>query len=375
MQLFKNILVVVDRQIDCSALIERAASLAHTHQSFLTVITFSEKARLSIPTSDISESKDIEEPGINIIEKVSPDASSPFTPESVYDPKQIRDMSDTVSQEVTMTILSNPYMEIQEMIIEEEKEYLEKIIAPIRQAGVQVSGKILNGTPFLEIIREVLRNGHDLVMITAEGGGDFREMLFGSTTMHLMRKCPCPVWVFKPDQAGGYTRIMAAVDPTPHDEARNSLNDKMLELAIWLARSERSELIIVHTWILYGESMLRNSRARLPKHKVDQMVREERDAHKLRLVRLLKKYPLEDLQFKVYMLKGNPGTLIPALAKALGIEFIIMGTVSRTGVAGMLIGNTSEQVLNQVNCAVLTVKPEGFITPVKLDESEQTITQ
>lgn len=375
MQHFKNILVVVDRQIDCTALIKQAASLAHTHQSLLTVITFSEKARLSIPTSNISESHDIEESGINIIEKVSPEVSAPFTPESVYDPKRIRDMSDTVSQEVSMSILSNSYMEIHEMIIEVEEKYLEEIIATIRQAGVQVSGKILNGTPFLEIIREVLRNGHDLVIIAAEGGGGFREMLFGSTTMHLMRKCPCPVWVFKPDQAEGYARIMTAVDPTPHDEARNSLNDKIMELAISLARSERSELIIVHTWVLYGESMLRNSRARLPKYKVDQMVREERDAHKLRLIRLLKQYPLEDLQFKVYMLKGNAGRLIPALAKALEIELIVMGTVCRTGVAGMLIGNTSEQVLNQVNCSVLTVKPEGFITPVKLGESVQTITQ
>jgi nucleotide-binding universal stress UspA family protein len=44
-----------------------------------------------------------------------------------------------------------------------------------------------------------------------------------------------------------------------------------------------------------------------------------------------------------------------------------MGTVSRTGVAGLLIGNTAEKVLNQVGCSVLTVKPDGFITPVKLD--------
>ena len=34
----------------------------------------------------------------------------------------------------------------------------------------------------------------------------------------------------------------------------------------------------------------------------------------------------------------------------------------------LLIGNTAENVLNQVNCSVLTVKPEGFVTPVKLDE-------
>lgn len=36
------------------------------------------------------------------------------------------------------------------------------------------------------------------------------------------------------------------------------------------------------------------------------------------------------------------------------------------GVGGFLIGNTAEEVLNQVDCPVLTVKPEGFVTPVTL---------
>ncbi len=45
-----------------------------------------------------------------------------------------------------------------------------------------------------------------------------------------------------------------------------------------------------------------------------------------------------------------------------------MGTVSRTGVAGLLIGNTAERILRQVDCSVLTVKPDGFITPVRLSE-------
>ncbi|NJO21650.1 MAG: universal stress protein [Sphingomonadales bacterium] len=41
-----------------------------------------------------------------------------------------------------------------------------------------------------------------------------------------------------------------------------------------------------------------------------------------------------------------------------------MGTVTRTGIAGFLIGATAEDVLRQVDCSVLTVKPDGFVTPV-----------
>ena len=42
-----------------------------------------------------------------------------------------------------------------------------------------------------------------------------------------------------------------------------------------------------------------------------------------------------------------------------------MGTVGRTGVQGFFIGNTAEEILNQVECSVLAVKPPGFESPVK----------
>ena len=41
-----------------------------------------------------------------------------------------------------------------------------------------------------------------------------------------------------------------------------------------------------------------------------------------------------------------------------------MGTVCRTGIAGFFIGNTAEKTLQQVDCSVLMVKPEGFVSPV-----------
>jgi universal stress protein E len=44
-----------------------------------------------------------------------------------------------------------------------------------------------------------------------------------------------------------------------------------------------------------------------------------------------------------------------------------METVGRTGIPGLLMGNTAETILQQVNCSVLAIKPPGFVTPVTLD--------
>ena len=100
----------------------------------------------------------------------------------------------------------------------------------------------------------------------------------------------------------------------------------------------------------------------------DNWVRQARDLHKQRLAELLMPYRLDELQSQVYMLKGEPGHLIPELAEKLEVGLMVMGTLGRSGVAGLLIGNTAERILRQVRCSVLTVKPDGFVTPVRLDD-------
>ncbi|NIQ99685.1 MAG: universal stress protein, partial [Gemmatimonadales bacterium] len=70
---------------------------------------------------------------------------------------------------------------------------------------------VLTGRPFLEAIKMVLRGHHDLVMTAAEGRRGFRQALFGTTSLHLIRKCPCPVWVVRPTRSRRARRILAAV--------------------------------------------------------------------------------------------------------------------------------------------------------------------
>ena len=62
--------------------------------------------------------------------------------------------------------------------------------------------------------------------------------------------------------------------------------------------------------------------------------------------------------------------MIPEQAMKKRVELVVMGTVCRTGIAGLFIGNTAEKALHQLDCSVLAVKPEGFVTPVRLDDKK-----
>lgn len=68
----------------------------------------------------------------------------------------------------------------------------------------------------------------------------------------------------------------------------------------------------------------------------------------------------------VHLVKGQPTREIPQLVKQHNIDLIIMGTVARTGIPGFIIGNTAEIILEQVQCSVLAIKPDGFLSPITL---------
>ncbi len=316
MQRYKNILFVANGPAEVAGAFERAVTLAKENQARLTVI----------------------------------------------------DVLDTVPPDARMLITTMSPLELEETLTQERLGQLEELIGPAREGGVQVSAKVLVGTRFIEIIREVLRNGHDLVMKPAEGKVGPLGRLFGSTDMHLTRECPCPVWIFKPTWRRKFDRILAAVDPTPtDDDARNTLNTVIMDLATSLAALENSALHIVHAWSVYAEAILREGYHILAKHELDRLTGEIEQQHNKWLQELLQKYPLDNLQHQVHLLKGDAGEVIPELANREQAELIIMGTVGRTGLAGFFIGNTAERVLGVVDYSVLTVKPETFVTPVKLE--------
>jgi len=219
----------------------------------------------------------------------------------------------------------------------------------------------------------VLRGKHDLVIKCVDSTGSFKDTLFGSTDMHLMRKCPCPVWIIKSTEHEKHRRIMAAVDQDPEDTVKDVLNRQILEMSTSLAVAEFSELHIVHAWSFYGESHFRSPRIPISEVEVDAMVAEEASERRRWLRNLVKTYgakanhgAVDYVGPQLHVIKGDAKHVVPEAAHNLDVDLIIMGTVARAGVPGFFMGNTAESILNQIDCSVLTIKPPGFVSPVSL---------
>jgi nucleotide-binding universal stress UspA family protein len=75
---------------------------------------------------------------------------------------------------------------------------LAKLEERVRQAGVGVSSCLLEGAPFVEIVRAARGEQADLIVMGTHGRSGLRHALLGSVAEKVVRKAPCPVLVVRP---------------------------------------------------------------------------------------------------------------------------------------------------------------------------------
>src|SRR5262249_20600525 len=75
---------------------------------------------------------------------------------------------------------------------------LAELVGRAAGQGVEASSQLVLGSAWLEIIRQVLRGGHDLLVVGTRDRSGLRRMLFGSTALKLLRPSPRPPSVVHP---------------------------------------------------------------------------------------------------------------------------------------------------------------------------------
>ncbi|MCG8100044.1 MAG: universal stress protein [Candidatus Thiodiazotropha taylori] len=253
--------------------------------------------------------------------------------------------------------------DLQEILKQQRLEQLEELAEPFRTADNLVYAKVLVGKPFLEVIKAVISHGYDLVIKSARCCDGLSDRLLGSTDLHLLRKCPSPVWVDRPGADSEYKQVLAAVDPMA--EASDNCASLVMDLATSLAHRETAQLSVAHAWKMKGESMLRDGRSRLSQSEFNLLINMTEMSHKRKLQALLENYGMSTDDSAVKLVHGDASKVIHQLSDSLNADLIVMGTVGRTGVPGLFIGNTAEDVLQTTKASILAVKPPNFVSPVK----------
>ena len=268
--------------------------------------------------------------------------------------------------------------DIEDSFTAEYRKHLSRLT--VRHAdGLDPRIEIRNGKPFLEVIKYTLAHGTDMVIKTAEESKGLHRYFFTSMDQHLLRKCPCPVWLRVNHDGQPVKTVLAAVDLDifMNDEAddQSGLNRLILESASRIAQTHGAALHVLHVWDAPGETSVRLwSDAPDGSKAADNYVRDIRRAHENAFDRLIEEAAVwtkggKDHQAALipHLKRGIARSVIPEHVRNLGADTLVIGTIARTGVPGFFIGNTAEDVLNSVDCSVVTVKPPHYVSPVEPD--------
>ena len=226
------------------------------------------------------------------------------------------------------------------------------------QADMDVEIEILHGRPALAVVEEVVREGFDLVIKDARGTSTHKTLLVGSADMRLLRNCPCPVWLAMPDKPQRHQRILAAIDPLTNDAVHKNLNRSILQLAASLALQESGELHVVAVWSTPGEELLAG---RMPEDRLLEYIEKAQRLAKQSLDHVLRHARIE--AENVHFHRGDASAAILQTVDEIEADMLVLGSVARN-LTSLLMGNTADTVLRQVSCSVLTVKPDGFVSPL-----------
>ncbi len=238
--------------------------------------------------------------------------------------------------------------------------------------------RVTIGTPFIEVIRAVQREGHDLVLKPVHGRPDDRGF-FASNDMHLLRKCPCPVWMeHEPEQRDDLgtrslreavpmprsERVLAAVDAIQPGSAE--LNRRILDTATAVAAESGAALDIVHAWQTpFDPALAASDPARSDHPQLADALGVIEDRHATALKALTADYRSHLGGGGTHLRRGEPAEQVLACARELASDLLVLATLSRPREPGLFIGTTAEDLLQGARTSVLALKPEGFVSPVQ----------
>ena len=251
----------------------------------------------------------------------------------------------TTASEGRVTVLTVFEADPDEATLSATRQRVREALGAHFEGAAELSHVVTTGRAYLEIIRRVLRRGHDLVVKAIEHEEWYRTAFFSTTDQRLLRKCPVPVMLVDPDRKPPLRRVLAAVDLWAADPDELVMNDGILSMARNLASLYDAEFHVVYVERYYAGKETES-----------------------RWEELTKRWGEGVPGKRFHFLRGDPRAAIPQLVHNANMDLLVMGTVARTGIPGLIIGNTAEAIITQLNCALLALKPPGYESPVTIEE-------
>ncbi|AKH89131.1 universal stress protein UspE [Edwardsiella tarda] len=265
-----------------------------------------------------------------------------------------------LSYEMTTLLSPSERITMRQGVITQRTAWIREQCHYYLEAGVAIEIKVIwHNRPYEAIIQEVIQGGHDLLLKMTHQHDRLESVIFTPTDWHLLRKCPCPVWMVKdqpwPENGAALVAVNLSSEEPYHDPLNVKLIRESLDLAKGVGHSD------IHLVAAYPVTPV-NVSIEIPDF--DPRVYNEaiRGQHLVAMKALRQKFAIPESHTHVE--HGLPEEVIPDVARRLNAGVVVLGTLGRTGISAAFIGNTAEHVIDHLTCDLLAIKPDGYQSPL-----------
>jgi nucleotide-binding universal stress UspA family protein len=141
-------------------------------------------------------------------------------------------------------ILTSEAKEIASKIRRAQNEILDELAQPVRESGIKVRTEILEDLPISDaVVQRALEINPRLVIKGTKYHSNAKRAVFVDTDWQLIRSCPYALWLVKPHNFAKSPVIVAAVDPTHKDDKSASLDQRIIEHAMEIAKQSNGQVL------------------------------------------------------------------------------------------------------------------------------------
>ena len=232
---------------------------------------------------------------------------------------------------------------------EAERILGEQIGAVAELRGLPSRALVVAGDPFDGILRAAASTEAGLIVMGAHRKQLLRDVFVGTTIERVIRTAPVPVLMVNEEVDQPYRTALASVDLS-----EPSVNAIRTGKALGLPGG--AQLALVHAFVPLGKGQMFH--AGLSQDTIDGYVANERVRASKELAEFLEANGLDDHGQPVRVVEeGAPVEVISKAVAQVKPDVLIIGTHGRTGIAKILLGSVTEEVLRSLDIDILAVPP------------------
>lgn len=233
---------------------------------------------------------------------------------------------------------------------------LHRLASAASTPELTVMPAVRTGLPVPEILKQADEMRADLLVLGSHGRSGFERLLLGSVTERVLRKAPCPTLVVPDRPAEGWSaapRVLCPVD----------FSDSSLR-AVEYALSVAEEAAEAHVLLLHVVEREADETGAYPDVLValdsgvgiEELRRQHEDALQRRLTQLVPSNMAGVCTIDATVTHGKPWREILRLSEQHRSDLIVMGVQGRGSLDLVIFGSTTQHVIRQADCPVLTIR-------------------